>query len=247
MTTPVLIPDMSSKDGLLPALLAVQGEAPTLPKNAENPHYKSKFCPLDTIVETIGPILNRHGLVWMTLPGRDEHGDPALTYRLSHAATGEKLEGTMPLLLSKADAQGQGSAITYARRYAICAVLNLVADDDDDGHRAAAGQQRQQTNGSSDLASTAQKKFLRTLITQNKLDAHVMTTLLKGAGFDLGDGEKINDAINRLSKGQCSTLIETIKEGAVPTGESDVPNDNPPAHAPTPDDQFAPPGQEPLS
>jgi hypothetical protein len=41
----------------------------------------------------------------------------------------------MQLLLSKNDAQGQGSAITYARRYALCAVLNLVADDDDDGQQ----------------------------------------------------------------------------------------------------------------
>jgi hypothetical protein len=103
------------------------------PEDATNPHFKGKYAPLDTIVETVGPILHKHGLVWMTLPGRDAHGDPSLTYRLAHAPTGEVLEGSMPLLLSKQDAQGQGSAITYARRYALCAVLNLVADDDDDG------------------------------------------------------------------------------------------------------------------
>jgi N6-adenosine-specific RNA methylase IME4 len=115
------------------AILAVQGEAPTLKKDKTNPHFKSKYTPLDTIVETIGPILHKHGLVWMTLPGTDERGEPALSYRLAHAATGEVLEGTMSLLLSKNDAQGMGSAITYARRYALTAVLNLVSDDDDDG------------------------------------------------------------------------------------------------------------------
>jgi hypothetical protein len=217
-------------------MLAVQGEAPTLPKDATNPHYKSKYTPLDTIVERIGPILNKHGLVWSTLPGRDEHGDPALTYRLSHAPTGEVLEGTMPLLLSKQDAQGQGSAITYARRYALCAVLNLVADDDDDGQRAAAGQSGQASHGGGDVASAAQKKFLRTLITQNRLDEATVRRLFASVSFVPNEGEKVRDAIDRLPKAACSQLIEQIKEGAVQTGESDVPSDAP-VHAPADGDQ----------
>jgi hypothetical protein len=43
----------------------------------------------------------------------------------------------MPLLLDKRNSQGLGSAITYARRYALTAVLNLVADEDDDGNQAS--------------------------------------------------------------------------------------------------------------
>lgn len=130
-------PDTTSS--LLAALWAVQQEAPTLPKDATNPHFKSNYTPLDTIVEKIGPILSRHGLVWTALPCRDEQGEPALRYRLAHVATGESLEGLMPLLLGKADSQGMGAAITYARRYSLCAVLNLVADDDDDGERTRKG------------------------------------------------------------------------------------------------------------
>jgi hypothetical protein len=125
----------ASEPGLLQAILKVQAEVGTLPKDATNPHFKSKYTPLDTIVEHVGPILNKHGLIWLTLPTRDELG-PALTYRLQHAASGEKVEGTMPLLLTKQDPQGLGSALTYARRYSLCAVLNLVADDDDDGNAA---------------------------------------------------------------------------------------------------------------
>jgi hypothetical protein len=115
-----------------------------LRKDATNPHYRSKYASLDTIVEQVGPILAKHELVWSTLPVNDEQGRPALRYRLAHAPTGEVLEGTMPLLLSKPDAQGMGSAITYARRYSLCAVLNLVADDDDDGHAASQGRQGSQ-------------------------------------------------------------------------------------------------------
>lgn len=131
----------ATSTGILGALLAFQAEAPTLPKDATNPHFRSKFTPLDTIVEHVQPLLTKHGLTWSTFPCRDEHG-PALRYVLGHADTGVTMEGTMPLLSSKQDPQGQGSAITYARRYSICAVLNLVADEDDDGNGGSGGQQQ---------------------------------------------------------------------------------------------------------
>jgi hypothetical protein len=119
------------------ALVAFQAEAPTLAKNGRNPHFNSKFVPLDTIVETIQPLLATHGLAWVSMPGRAEDGTPVLKYRLLHGASGDAIDGEMPLLLQKQDPQGQGSAITYARRYALLSVLNLVADDDDDGNKAS--------------------------------------------------------------------------------------------------------------
>lgn len=124
--------------GLLSALAAVQAEAPTLPKDKTNPHFKSKYTGLDTIVEKIGPLLAQHGLVWSALP-TGTHAEPTLSYRLAHVATGEVLEGVMPLLLDKPTAQGLGSALTYARRYSLCSVLNLVTDEDDDGNAAGKG------------------------------------------------------------------------------------------------------------
>jgi hypothetical protein len=122
---------------LLEAILAVQAEVGPIAKDAINPHFRSKYTTLGTIVETVGPILNKHGLVWMTFPESAEGGRPVLGYRLQHAQSGEKVGGVMPLLLTKQDPQGLGSALTYARRYSLCAVLNLVADDDDDGNTAS--------------------------------------------------------------------------------------------------------------
>lgn len=120
------------------ALLAVQSEAPALPKDKTNPHFASKFTGLDTIIEKVGPLLTKHRLVWTTLPGRDELG-PYLEYRLLHVDSDEGLTGRIPLLLSKGDSQGLGSALTYARRYALVSVLNLAADEDDDGNSASPG------------------------------------------------------------------------------------------------------------
>jgi len=118
------------------AVLALQGEIGTLQKNALNPHFKSRYLSLDALVEHVQPLLTKHGLIWITFP-LSEDGAPALQYCLTHAESGDTVSATMPLLLEKQNAQGLGSAITYARRYALCAVLNIVADVDDDGEKAS--------------------------------------------------------------------------------------------------------------
>jgi hypothetical protein len=126
-------------DGLLARLLKVRAQVGSLPKDRVNPHFGSRFTGLDTIVERVDPVLAEHGLLWLTHPGIDEQGRPALNYQLTAIDTGESLAGLMPLLLGKADMQGLGSAFTYARRYALVIVLNLVADEDDDGNQASTG------------------------------------------------------------------------------------------------------------
>lgn len=123
---------------LTEALAAFQRETETLVKDATNPHFQSKFVSLDTMVETVQPILAKHGLTWQCFPCFGPNGEPALRYLLSHVG-GDSQSDVMPLLLSKQDPQGQGSAITYGRRYAMSAVLNLVADVDDDGNQATKG------------------------------------------------------------------------------------------------------------
>lgn len=133
---------------LLASLIEFQKRVPRLVKDSRNPHFGNSYASLDGIVAKVRPRLTRLNLVWTTFPCVDPHGNPALRYVLAHAISGESMEGTMPLVLAKKDPQGQGSAITYARRYAMCAVLGLIADEDDDGNSgsnsaAAAAQTRQ--------------------------------------------------------------------------------------------------------
>lgn len=132
---------MATPETLLTALSAFQAAVPPMPKDAKNPAFRSKYTSLDAIVERVGPILAENGLVWSTFPCVSDAGIPSLRYSLSHAASGESTGGTMSLLLSKSDPQGQGSAITYARRYALTCVLNLAADEDDDGNAAVPARQ----------------------------------------------------------------------------------------------------------
>jgi hypothetical protein len=86
-------------------------------------------------MEQILPVLNSNGLLLLQLP-TTVGGEPALRTSIVHEETGESIEDTMLLVLAKDDPQGQGSAITYARRYALMAALGLVADEDDDAEAA---------------------------------------------------------------------------------------------------------------
>ena len=109
----------------------------SVPKTADNPFYKSKYADLWTIKFKCDPKLNELGLVVVQLPGISDVGDPTLITRLCHVS-GEFLEAEARLHLAKDDPQAQGSAITYMRRYAYCAVLGIVADPDDDGEQGHA-------------------------------------------------------------------------------------------------------------
>lgn len=133
---------------LAAALLAFQSEAPTLPRDGFNPFHRSRFTTLGAAKKVVGPLLAKHGLVWSCwLTTLD--GQPALKCELLHPASGESRQETMPLLMGAEDddetkrrpsaarqIQALGSAITYTRRYALLAVLDLVGEDDDDGNAA---------------------------------------------------------------------------------------------------------------
>jgi hypothetical protein len=127
---------------LATSLVAVQAEMPKLVKSANNPFFKSKYVDLATVMESILPILAKNGLA-LTQFVSNLDGQSALTTTLLHTS-GEYISATMPLLLPKNDPQGQGSAITYARRYGAMAALGIVADEDDDGNKAAKSYQESQ-------------------------------------------------------------------------------------------------------
>ncbi len=137
-------------ENLWTALLAVQGEAIRIQKNAEaevqtktGRTYKYKFATLALIHEHVLPVLTKYGLLWRTLPSLVD-GKPALAYSMMHVATGGAEEGVMSLALgANAGPQEQGSGLSFARRYALMSVLNLVpTETDDDGARANRSEDR---------------------------------------------------------------------------------------------------------
>lgn len=125
---------------MLGDLIQAQNAMPGLQKTAINPHFGNRYVPLEELIEKVLPVLNAHGFVLMQLPTTLD-GHPALETRLTHRS-GETISGTMLLLCAKDDPQGQGSAITYARRYSLMSLLGLSADQDDDAERSHQSIQR---------------------------------------------------------------------------------------------------------
>lgn len=119
---------------LAAALSKAQWEIEGAVKDKTNPAFRSRYADLGSVWDAIRGPMTKHGLSVIQMP----HSDPTtfwLTTRLMHSS-GEWLEGDYPLNPVKHDPQGYGSAITYARRYALMAVLG-VAPEDDDGNAAS--------------------------------------------------------------------------------------------------------------
>lgn len=115
---------------LAKALLTFHKEVEAIPKTETNPFYKSKYAGLPSILNGIQKPLEVAGLSFAQFPT----GTNGLTTILMHAESGEFIESDYTMKPAKDDPQGQGSAITYQRRYALSAILGLSTEDDDDGN-----------------------------------------------------------------------------------------------------------------
>jgi hypothetical protein len=120
---------------LASALAKAQGEMQPATFDRVNPHFKSKYATLTSIMEAVKAPLSKHGLaVVQTLEGpRDAM---TLVTRVVHSSGQWIADDGIPLILDKANMQGLGSAISYAKRYGISALLSVVADEDDDAEAA---------------------------------------------------------------------------------------------------------------
>ena len=130
---------MSDERGLEAALVAAQAEMPKVRASGHNPHFHSTYVTLDDLLAAALPVLNRHGLALSQFPISENGGQPALLTILMHESGGT-LQYVTPLLVGKQDMQALGSAITYARRYALASALGIAEGEDDDGNRAVASE-----------------------------------------------------------------------------------------------------------
>ena len=106
-------------------------------KDKANPFFKSKYVPLENIAEVIDEVAPKHGLAYLQEAYTTDTGQTGVVTRLVHES-GEYYE-TEPLVLNadKNNAQGQGSVITYARRYQLASLFGITSDEDDDGNKAS--------------------------------------------------------------------------------------------------------------
>lgn len=126
---------MATETTLFAALLEAKRRMSPPTKNRKAVY--GRYADLEAILQAVEPPLADQGLV-LTQHGGFAGDKPVLVTRLTHVDTGESIESSVPLLSKSGnDPQQLGSAITYARRYGITALLSVVADDDDDGNTGA--------------------------------------------------------------------------------------------------------------
>ena len=108
--------------------------APAL-KSSINPHFKSKYVGLDGCVEAVIDALNENGIA--LIQETSECADGVIVETVFIHKSGESMKcGKLHVPATKQDAQGYGSALTYARRYSLMAACG-IAPEDDDGNSAS--------------------------------------------------------------------------------------------------------------
>lgn len=117
------------------AFVKAQAEIEKAVKEKNNPHFRSKYADLGAVVDAIKPALEKHGLGFFQKFHEDHDGVTVETIIVHES--GETLSnGVLSVPATKKDAQGFGSATTYARRYSLQAAFG-VAPEDDDGNAAS--------------------------------------------------------------------------------------------------------------
>ena len=122
-------------EALAKALVAAQKAFKPATKDAKNPHYKSEYITLDGCIEAVVEALNTNGVFLSQKTHNCESGVMVETLFI-HESGYSFSAGVLHVPVSKNDAQGYGSALTYARRYSLMAACG-IAPEDDDGNAAS--------------------------------------------------------------------------------------------------------------
>ncbi len=144
------------------AMLRVQQALKPAAKDGQNNFTNSRYASLQSVMETCREALLANG-IWLTqLPVQVDNGNLGLVSKIVHAESGQWQSSLLVMPLPKGDPQGYGSAMTYARRYGLAALIGIVTEHDDDGEGSCRPQnQNNEYNPGRHLGSatpTASKK-----------------------------------------------------------------------------------------
>ncbi|UQZ91148.1 single-stranded DNA-binding protein [Deltaproteobacteria bacterium Smac51] len=151
--------------------VALQAEINPAVKDGDNPFAKTRYAILNSVVEASREALLKHGIWLVQYAVPVEAGHVGLVTKLVHAASGQWQASLMVMPLQKADPQGYGSALTYARRYSLATLVGLVVEDDDG--EAAYGRSRR-----------GQKKIAKEESTNRNNSRAVLETLPRFEGIN---------------------------------------------------------------
>lgn len=114
-------------DKVLPLIAKVKSELTSVLKSSDNPFFKSKYASLNSHLDVAEPLIEANGGVLL----QPVNADNTVESIIYHVESGQFVSSQMFLLLPKNTMQDAGSAVTYARRYTLGALLSMKAEDDD--------------------------------------------------------------------------------------------------------------------
>tara|TARA_R100000773_G_C4215968_1_gene114714 strand:- start:866 stop:1456 length:591 start_codon:yes stop_codon:yes gene_type:complete len=123
-----------SEQNLVSAFVKAQSEMKHAALDSFNPHYKSRFASLQSVIDAAKPALNANGIAFIQKSIPTENGIGVETVLYGY---GEEIStGIVEMPAQKASPQNVGSALTYAKRYSLAMAVGIAADEDDDGEAA---------------------------------------------------------------------------------------------------------------
>jgi len=208
---------------LAAALAKAQAVMTGAKKDSDNPFFKSHYADLASVRDACMPALNAHGLSVLQFPRLVSAGDHEWLIEvetvLAHAS-GQFIADTLAVPVTKADAQGVGSAITYARRYALGAVAGVAAEDDDGEsavgrtvHKAKAHTAEPEPAKGAGLSVVAKVEDVRQKAGTSKAGKPFTKYTVKADGHDFNTFDRELAEWAKMSKARGVYAELTYKEG----------------------------------
>lgn len=178
-------------------------------KNADNPFFKSKYVPLENVVEAISKCGPKNGLSFVQWPSNDESGRVGVATLLMHSS-GEFIEFD-PVFMNadKQTAQGAGSLISYLKRYSLSAIYGITSDVDDDGNNASGSSDKQQKQNYSQAPKKASDKQIKMIHAKSN---EYVKARGEGKVDDVTDALKKKVSIDTLTDATSSQASAMIKQ-----------------------------------
>lgn len=168
-------------------------------KDAKNPFFKSKYVPLENVVEAIDEVAPSLGLSFTQWASNDVNGRVGVSTMLLHES-GEYIEyDPVYMKADKETAQGAGALISYLKRYSLSAVFGITSDQDDDGNHASgvSNKPQQAKQKSSQVQSPTDKQ---------KEELTKAIELFIGVAVENGKSEEYKTQITKLKNANVSEL-----------------------------------------
>lgn len=200
-----------------------KGQTATVNRKDGGPGYSYDYADLTDVSEVVLPALAAQGLAWITSLDTREDGTLVLNWELVHGASADSRVGTIPVGRAGQDWQSIGSAITYARRYALTAATGVApGGDDNDGKDARAGGTPQRDTapkqeylpaGLYDLGGLTDVESTRVMFRRARAAGHLHLLVLQG---DDGDAVPLGKYLTDLG----ITLGQEAPDAPAPAEQS---------------------------